>query len=452
MAIVRRRLLFWLIKAYIKKSGKILALSFILGLIIFIALIYGSRYLHNFISVSKKVSIGLVGSYTQDTLPPYVMNKLSQGLTTVDENGQVKPAIASSWNVSDAGKTYTFYIKPDAYFLNGKPITAETINYNFADVEIERPDKKTIVFKLKDPYAPFLISASKHIFDKGFVGLGEYRIEDLKLNGNFVQSLTLVSRQNRFDVIHYQFYPSEEALKMAYMMGEVTRAEGITAPTFKERNFSDFPNTKVEEVTNYSRLVTLFFNTQDGTLSDKKFRLALTYAMPKTYTNGQKAFLPYSPNSPFYNKQLPEREQDFAHTKELLGSEQNASGSAARTVTITTLKKYRPAAEEIAKTWREIGVETKIEETETVPTQFQAFLGDFTIPRDPDQYSLWHSDQGNNISRYKNLRIDKLLEDGRKITNVDERKRIYADFQKYLMDDAPASFLYFPTEYQIVRK
>ncbi len=79
-------------------------------------------------------------------------------------------------------------------------------------------------------------------------------------------------------------------------------------------------------------------------------------------------------------------------------------------------------------------------------------MGDFYLPRDPDQYTLWHSGQKNNITKYKNLRIDKLLEDGRKTVDLDERKTIYADFQKYLIDDVPAVFLYFPTEYQIKRK
>ena len=71
------------------------------------------------------------------------------------------------------------------------------------------------------------------------------------------------------------------------------------------------------------------------------------------------------------------------------------------------------------------------------------------MPQDPDQYVLWHSDQRNNITHYKNLRIDKLLEDGRSISDIEKRKKIYADFQKYLTDDAPASFLYFPKEYNL---
>jgi peptide/nickel transport system substrate-binding protein len=97
-------------------------------------------------------------------------------------------------------------------------------------------------------------------------------------------------------------------------------------------------------------------------------------------------------------------------------------------------------------------VQTTIETTDSIPTTFQLFLGDFTVPKDPDQYVLWHSDQVDNITHYKSLRIDKLLEDGRKTVNVSDRQQIYNDFQKYLVDDAPAAFLYFPYEYTITRK
>lgn len=449
---VRKRLLFWLIKAYLKKSGKAITISFLIGLLLCGLFLFGSQYIHGVIPISKKISIGIVGAYTQDTLPQSVMERLSRGLTRIEENGSVVPDVAESWKVSGDGKTYTFYIKPNVRFVNGQTVTSETINYNFADVTIAKPDKRTIVFTLKDAYAPFPVTVAKPIFTKGLIGINDYRIKEIKLNGNFIQSLTLVSTKNQFDVIVYQFYPSENALKMAFMLGEITEAKGLTTPKYKDTSFAGYPNTEVIKKTNESRLVTLFFNTADGTLSDKKFRLALSYAMPNEYPGEQKAFLPYTKESMFYNTTLPERKQDYVHAKALLGSDEKASNSAERKITLTTLKKYRSAADEIKKSWQKIGVETKIEETESIPTKFQAFLGDFSIPRDPDQYSLWHSEQPNNISHYKNLRIDKLLEDGRKTTNWDERKKLYADFQKYLMDDAPASFLYFPIEYTLIKK
>ncbi len=42
---VNKRLLFWLLKAYVKKWGKILVLSFIAGLVVFLTLLLTSRLL-----------------------------------------------------------------------------------------------------------------------------------------------------------------------------------------------------------------------------------------------------------------------------------------------------------------------------------------------------------------------------------------------------------------------
>ena len=56
--------------------------------------------------------------------------------------------------------------------------------------------------------------------------------------------------------------------------------------------------------------------------------------------------------------------------------------------------------------------------------------GNVDIPKDPDQYSLWHSTQtSTNISHLKNARIDKLLEDGRTELDQEIRKKIYLDFR-----------------------
>jgi peptide/nickel transport system substrate-binding protein len=452
MLVIRRRLIFWLIKAYIKKSGKIIVISFLLGLIIFFSVILTSKYFNRIIPVFKKESVGVVGAYRQDNLPPIITNKFSRGLTTIGADGSIKPDLAERWEIKNDGKTYVFFLKKNEYFSNGKNVTSDKISYNFSDVSIERPDKYTISFKLKDEYAPFLITVSKGVFEKGYVGVGDYRIEDVKLNGNFVQSLTVASVKNRFDTIRFQFYPSEEALKLAFLLGEVSNASGLTNPTYKEIEFAKIPNARTQQVVNYSHLVTLFYNTADSTLSDKIVRIGLSYALPNNYPYGEKAYLPYSPKSLYYNHGVIQREQDYEHAKTLIESSDAASSSGSLTFTIKTMKKYRQTANDIAASWKKIGIQTNIEEVDGLPDNFQIFLGDFTIPSDPDQYSLWHTGQNNNITRYKNLRIDKLLEDGRKTVNVDERKEFYLDFQRFLLEDAPASFLYFPYEYEVIRK
>ena len=420
-------------------------LSFLFGLIIFFSVLFSSRYLNQLIPVYKKVSIGVVGAYTKDNLPPLVTSKFSRGLTKIAQDGSIKPDIAAKWEEQDSGKTYKFTLKEHEYFSNGQHVTSDKVLYNFSDTTVEQPDQYTIVYKLKDVYSPFLVTVSRGIFNGSYTGIGEYKIEDSTVNGDFIQSLTMTSVKNRFNLLRYQFYPTEEALKMAFLLGEVSEANGLTDPSYKQMPFSKFPNTSVEKVTDYARVVTLFYNTNDNVLSDKKARLALSYALPESYKAGKKAFLPYSPESIYYNKELAERKQDYEHAKLLLNS-------ATPKLTVKTLKKYRPTAQAVADSWKKIGIQTTIEEVDGVPDTFQIFLGDITIPQDPDQYTLWHSSQANNITKYRNLRIDKLLEDGRKTVDVEERQRIYNDFQKYLMDDSPASFLSFQYEYNVIRK
>jgi len=431
-------------------------LFFLLGLLIFVAFLFGSPYINKLFPVYKKASIGAVGAYSQDNLPPLITNKFSRGLTKLAKDGSVQPDLAATWDIQDSGKTYIFHLKKNEYFSNGTKVTSDDISYNFADVTVEKPDKYTITFRLKDVYSPFLITVSRGIFGSGSVGVGDYKIENIKLNGNFVQSLSMGSVKNNLDTIRYQFYPTEEALKMAYLLGEVSEATGLTSPVYTDINFTKFPNTTVKKETDYSRLVTLFYNTNDEVLSDKKVRIALSYALPNSYQYGTKAFMPYSPESYYYNNDVPVKKQDYTHAKSLFTSNPLASGSAQTKapgqLTIKTLQKYRPIAEDIAGTWKNIGIQTNIEEVDSVPSNFQVFLGDINVPKDPDQYTLWHTDQNNNITHYKNLRIDKLLEDGRKTVDMNQRKQIYEDFQKFLMEDVPASFLYFPYQYSLVRK
>ncbi len=110
-------------------------------------------------------------------------------------------------------------------------------------------------------------------------------------------------------------------------------------------------------------------------------------------------------------------------------------------------------AEQIANHWREAGIKTTVQVSSIVPDEYQTFLTILDIPKDPDQYAFWHSTQTQtNLSGYKNPRIDKLLEDGRTQLAIEERRKIYLDFQRFLLEDIPAAFLYHPAIYTIKRK
>ncbi len=444
MVVVRRRLIFWLIKAYIKKSKKILVLSFLTGLLIFFGILFGGKYIRAILTFQRQPVIGIVGSYERTNLPPVVEKRLSSGLTKVGNDGGASTDLSDNYTIEDNGKTYIFTLKSNQFFNDGSRFESKNLIYNFSDVKVEHPDKNKIVFRLKDSYAPFLVTVSNPVFKKGYIGVGDYYIKDIDLNGEFVQNLALGNRKNRFEVIRYTFYPTEQALKTAFALGEITTAYGLASIDFQDTSFDKFPRTTVEKKINYDSLVTIFYNTTDPNLSDRKMRLALNYALFSGEKLGKNAYLPYAPTSIYFNREIAERTQDLEHARVLLPESKPK-------LTISTLRKYTKTAQMVAAEWKKVGIDTKIEEVDQVPDRFQIFLGDFNVPKDPDQYALWHTGQNSNITRYKNLRIDKLLEDGRKTVNVEERKKIYADFQRFLLEDMPASFLYFPYEYTVTR-
>jgi oligopeptide transport system substrate-binding protein len=53
------------------------------------------------------------------------------GLVSLDSDLQVQPELASGWEVSPDGKTYTFYLRPDARFHDGRPVTAADVVYSW---------------------------------------------------------------------------------------------------------------------------------------------------------------------------------------------------------------------------------------------------------------------------------------------------------------------------------
>lgn len=451
MLVFRKRLIFWLIKEYFKKWRKAIFFFFIIGLLGFFLLRFTLAFFISKIPFGSRQSVGMVGVYTLDTLPQSILEELSHGLSYSSSNGIPMPDLAKSWQIQDSGKEYIFILKKNIFFSDKTPFTSENIAYNFSDTAIEKPDPYTIVFKLKDNYSPFLVTTNRPIFKKGYVGIGDYKIKDINFNGNFIASLVLVSSENPYATKIYHFYPSFDALKTAFILGEISTMYGLPDEKYKNTSFSFFPNVLVEKKLNNRQLVTLFYNVQDSVLSDEKLRNALSYTIPDTFKNGVRNYGPYPSTSWAYTNAY-DKLQDVDHAKILMSASATASKSTELKLEIKTLPRYKATAYVVADAWKKINIKTKIEEVDSIPSNFQIFLGDFSVPKDPDQYSLWHQSQENNITRYKNLRIDKLLEDGRKTVDLEARKKIYMDFQKYLLNDSPATFLYFPYEYNVRRK
>ena len=245
----------------------------------------------------------------------------------------------------------------------------------------------------------------------------------------------------------YIFYPNQQAAQTAFKLGIVNSIESIS----ETGDLKTWPNVNITESVQKDRFVAVLFNTQSPVFSGssgKNLRMALAYSIEKTrWVN--RAIGPIPPESWAFNPDTKTFDQDIERAKTLLEKVEKIPES----LTLIALPSYLETAEEIKTDWENIGIKTNIQIQQEIPSEFDVLLIAQIIPLDPDQYSLWHSTQDQiNLTRLKNPRIDKLLEDGRKSLDLDERRKIYFDFQKYLVEEVPAVFLYYPMTYTIDRK
>lgn len=64
-----------------------------------------------------------------DTTSSAVLDQIFEGLTRVNQDGEVEEGMAESWEVSDDELTYTFHLREDATWTNGDPVTAGDFEY-----------------------------------------------------------------------------------------------------------------------------------------------------------------------------------------------------------------------------------------------------------------------------------------------------------------------------------
>lgn len=441
MKLPKPRYYFRLIQAFWQKHQRIIVLAFAITLV-------SIYFLPKLISISllrKQQKIGLVGRYNLSNLPYEITNLISYGLTIPLPDGSVEPGLAQSWEIRENGKIYIFAIKDDAYWHDGSRVVAQDINYNFSDVSVTVLDDQHIRFELKEPFSPFPVVVSRPIFKKNLIGLGDYQAKSIERSGQFIRKLALVpGKGQKKPNLVFHFYPNEEAARTGYKLGEVDFLEDIFAPD----ELKNWSNTKIKKTVKYDRYTAIFFNTQTEKLRDKPVRQALAYAINKRW--GPRALGSYNPDSWAFNSTVKPYELDLENAKDLIG--QGESESFIEKINLSTIPSMLSIAEQIKSDWQELGIETEIQLIHSPSEEFEALLVSQQIPRDPDQYVLWHSTQATNLSKYKSPKLDALLEQGRKTLNQDERKVIYQDFQRFLVEDSPAVFLFYPTMYSISRK
>lgn len=106
--------------------------------------------------------------------------------------------------------------------------------------------------------------------------------------------------------------------------------------------------------------------------------------------------------------------------------------------------------------WKNLGAEIEIKtfdlptlERDVIkPRDYEALLFGQVLGLILDPYPFWHSSQkkdpGLNLALYENKTVDKLLEEGRKTQDFQERVKDYEEFQNILIEDNPVVFLFNP--------
>lgn len=141
-------------------------------------------------------------SKATDSTSFLVLGNILEGLTTLDKDGNVVPAIAESWTQSEDGKTWTFNIRKDAKWSNGESITAKDFEYSF---------KRTL--------NPDTASQYGYLFND-IVGAEDYnggKVDNadnvgVKAIDDYTFEVTLNRRVNYFDklMVFPIFYPQSE--------------------------------------------------------------------------------------------------------------------------------------------------------------------------------------------------------------------------------------------------
>src|SRR3989344_978260 len=440
---MQTRLRYWFrfLSAFLIRFRVILFVGIVFGLLFFSL----ASFMLPRLLVNKTEYIGITGRYNTQELPLSVLSMLGEGLTKTETNGGEVPALAEKWEVGGDGREWTFYLKKGLVWHDGSEVTANSIQYSFEDTTIERPDAYTIKFKLSSPFSPFPTIVSRPTFKKGLLGTGEWKVVNLYLNGTFVEELVLANGSGEKKII--RFYPSEDGTKIAYQLGQIDSIVDALDP----KPFDSWSNSEVESTVRKDRIVAVFFNNESQVFKgpeNKPLRQALSYAIDKDSFGGPRALGPISPESWAYNPLIKDYSYDLERAKELI---EELNGELK--INLSTSPTLLPIAEKIVNFWNELEVKTDLHVTSILPEQYDAFLAIYDVPRDPDQYAVWHTTQtSTNVAKYSNPRNDKLLEDGRVELNHEERKKIYLDFQRFLLEDAPAVFLYHPVSYTITRK
>ena len=390
-----------------------------------------------------------------DTTSSAVEGTIFSGMIRFDKHLEPKPDLATRWKVSKDGKIWTFYLRRDVSWHDGKPFTAHDVKFTFDSIlnpkvnTVRRSDyiidgvpikfgvvdRYTVQAILPKPFAPFLGNAAmsiipKHLlegkdinradFNRKPIGTGPFTLSEWQVGNHVVveRNKNYYGKRPQLKKIIFKIIPDANARLVALEAGEIDSA-GIPPKDYKR--MWEVPGINIFE---YETLVYTYlgFNQANPIFKDARVRRAFQYATDKDQLIslvlkglGKKAYAPNAPVSWAYSDDVHKYEYNLEKAKNLLaeaGWKLNSRGIREKDgqkleflILLNQGNKERErAAIILQQQYKKIGAKVKIRVLEWSallrivnapkdPKQFDTVIMGWSLGIDPDNYSIWHSSE-----------------------------------------------------------
>jgi peptide/nickel transport system substrate-binding protein/oligopeptide transport system substrate-binding protein len=441
-----------------------------------------------------------------------VVSYLFDGLTRFTPDAKVVPALATSWESSPDGSTYTFHLRRGVRFSDGTPFVARQVlaswervldpkvrggrgwplypirgAMEFADGKasaidgLSAPNDSTIVVVLKEPFAifpkllamPVAAIAPEHVppnFGEHPVGTGPWRLVQWKHDDYllFAPNPDWWGGAPKADSLQARIIAEPSTAVAEFQSGNV---DVLQIPQGEIADWEeDAERRKLLASTPSLELVYVAINTTRGPLADVRVRQALNYAVDRNTIirnliagRGEPAAGVIPPSLPGAEKTRIGYQFDTTRARQLLREAGYPNGIDVELWTSTN-PIYVRVAETLQAYLRLSGIRVKLVQRESAAAREAArkggtdlFIKDWYADY-PDAenflYPLLHSANkgvGGNVSFYANPRFDSLVTAARREPDEEKRVALYMEADRLAFRDAPMIFLWFYSELYAVQ-
>ena len=372
-----------------------------------------------------------------------VFHNVFEGLVLFDETGALIPGLAESWDISDDGLTYTFHLRDDVTFHNGK-----------ADAAFLQYTRVAVLPKGYEDQSSAPVGTGPFVFEKYVPG----QMVVLEKNEDYYDE----SRMPKIDEAQIYIMGDDSAVLTALQSGQLDA--GIVYADSADYLTGDFTVNSSPQ-----NMVQLFaLNNSATPFDDVRVRQAFEYAVNKDQIidgvfagYATELYSNFSPvMSYFYNDELEDvYTYDVDKAKELMAEAGYEDGFDITITVPSNYQKHIDTAQVIAQQLKQINVNATIEPVEWgqwleqvyTNADYQTTVVGLTGKLDPnDILGRYVSDYAKNFMKYNNPDYDKLIEEA-KTASDEERVELFKECQKMLTDDAAAVWICDPNAIAVTR-